>query len=305
MRARAVLVAGGVALFSGCGSDRPSAPTDVRLPAGTLARVGSEQIATATVERIAAAQEVTSRVAVERAVGDALFACEGQATLNPAMQATLVRAATSRALLQEFADQAMAQGPPSDEEIRTIVAERWTEFDRPESVRVTHAVALAEPKAPKRGEARKLAESIRRAVQSLHTPEEFMRAAQAVPAGGLRVVAERLPFIAADGRGMASELPHLPEGSYDVAFAKAANALGEPGAVSEVVESDFGFHVLLLEERLPARKVPLEDLRRALGPEMVSRRASQRRRELTERLRRDTRVEVARDVELSTQKLVQ
>ncbi len=299
----ALIFASAIVCFAGCGS-RSKEAVDKSLPPGTLAEVGTERVSAATVERIVAAQAVAPRAALERAVGDALFAREAEAQLSPGTQRTLLRAARARAVLQGFADRA-SEGPPTDEEIRSIVAERWTELDRPESVRVTHAVALAKPGDPKRSDARRLAEAIRRAVQSLRDPEEFMRAARAVPTSGIQVVAERLPFIAADGRGMSAEPPHGPEGGFDEAFAKAANALTEPGAVSGVVESSFGYHVLLLEERLSARKVPFEDLRRALSAEALSRRAGNLRKELLDRLRRETRIEVARDVELATQKLVQ
>ena len=145
MRSRSVLLfaasLGGSLL--GCGSPSTE-PGHKALPPGTLAEVGPERIATATVERIAAAQGVAPRVALERALGDALFAREAESRLGPGMQKALVRAARARAVLQSFADRA-SEGPPTDDAIRSIVAERWTELDRPESVRVTHAVALAKP----------------------------------------------------------------------------------------------------------------------------------------------------------------
>ena len=136
----ALIFASAIVCFAGCGS-RSKEAVDKSLPPGTLAEVGTERVSAATVERIVAAQAVDPRAALERAVGDALFAREAEAQLSPGTQRTLLRAARARAVLQGFADRA-SESPPTDEEIRSIVAERWTELDRPESVRVTHAVAL-------------------------------------------------------------------------------------------------------------------------------------------------------------------
>ncbi|MFZ5890841.1 MAG: peptidylprolyl isomerase [Myxococcota bacterium] len=296
----------GFALSLGAACSRPQPPkTDNKdLPQGTLAQVGAARVAAATVERIAVAQDVPPKTALERAVSDALFAEEANQRLSDFQRSVAARAARARALLAIFARDAEASGAATDAELKEVISERWNEFDRPESVRVTHAVALAKPEEPKRAGARKLAEAIRTAVDGLTDPAAFLRAAKAVPTAGIKVVAERLPFITEDGRSLTTDAQHLPGADYDVTFAKAANALKAPGTISGVVESPFGFHIILLEARLPAQKVPLDDLRRALHAEVLSRRAGRAREQLLQSLRQSTRVELARDAEQVTQKLV-
>lgn len=55
------------------------------------------------------------------------------------------------------------------------------------------------------------------------------------------------------------DLGFFPKGQTDPAFEKAAFALKD-GAVSEVVESQFGFHVIKVHEHRAARTAPLEEV---------------------------------------------
>ncbi|HEY3595444.1 MAG TPA: hypothetical protein VGL13_16265, partial [Polyangiaceae bacterium] len=57
---------------------------------------------------------------------------------------------------------------------------------------------------------------------------------------------------------------------------------------SGVVPTEFGFHVLMLLEKLPAHVVPLEDRRNSLRPEIIGDRANRRRSERVAELRSAT-----------------
>jgi len=54
------------------------------------------------------------------------------------------------------------------------------------------------------------------------------------------------------------------------AFEQAAFALKQPGDLSEVVETQFGFHILKLEERREAGKQPFEEVRDRLRDEALT-----------------------------------
>ncbi|MGB7217019.1 MAG: peptidyl-prolyl cis-trans isomerase [Gammaproteobacteria bacterium] len=281
-----------------CASEQaPPAAEKATLPAGVAAQVGRDPVHSETIRRIVAAEGVDVDAARDRAVSDALFALGAREALPPSLITSVERAAYARALLEELERRARAQ-PIGDDEIARIAAERWPEFDRPEAARTTHAVVISkEPKA------RKVANAIAAAVEGVSDPEKFIERANAVPKEGLDVRVERLSAVTADGRTIGPNDTSDPNERYDLDFARAALAIAAAGQHSPVVETKFGFHVILLEERLPAKVVPLEERRKLLSGEVRRRRAEALRRELVARLSGATAIERSRSLEELTAKV--
>lgn len=65
-------------------------------------------------------------------------------------------------------------------------------------------------------------------------------------------------------------------------FDKAAFSLTKPGEVSDVVRTQFGFHIIRLEERRPAAREPFEKIRDPLMRDIEQREARSRRNRITE-----------------------
>jgi hypothetical protein len=288
-----------LALGPGCEADRKAPAPSLGLgdlPEGIAARVGNEVIPTELVRRVAAARQLSPAAARELLIQDALFAAHARSELGETgIVAAAERAALSRALLERLRAEAHARGEPSDEEIRRLVAARWHELDRPASARTSHAVVMLDAAAD-RALGRRVAERIAAAVRGVTDAADFRRIAAAVPSDGARVRVEQLPAVTADGRVVPEDESRRapPSSRFDPVFAAAANALGEAGAQSGIVESSHGLHVILVEERLPERRFPLAEIRARLRDEALASRARELEAELSGRLARATRVEVER-----------
>ncbi len=261
----------------GCGQGASTRPSSGPLPPGVVARVGGQPVTADEVGRIAGAQRVDAAQARDIAVRDALFAREATARgLSESPDARLSwDGELARRVLRRVLAEARAT-PPTAPELEAAAARRWLEVDRPEGSRTVHAAVRYERKDDdaKKARARAVAEAIRAATLPVSAraatlplkegaplpsariaPRDdpdplsaaFRAAVTAVPTGGLQVQAEPLPPATATGRLLVAGDEALDEG-----FARAAAALPARGALSPVVLSPFGAHVILLLERTPA-----------------------------------------------------
>ncbi|MDP9148919.1 MAG: peptidylprolyl isomerase [Myxococcota bacterium] len=204
-----------------------------------MARVGEVAIPRLLVARVAGAQDVGPRRALEALLEDALAAEGARARKLQRLPSVEweTEVALARAVSRRMHDESRAKGPPSTEELAEL--------------RVIHAVIVRSPSLP-RARAMAVAESLRQAVSRARDENEFeQRAKAAVP---VPVTVERLPQFDATGQMRQG-------GELDPVFVSAAFGLHHPGETSPVIETQFGWHVL----RLIARSEP--------DPESADRRA--------------------------------
>jgi hypothetical protein len=274
-------------------SASPPAAATGSLPSGVVARVGFDDVPVVLVERMVDRLGVGPRTARDRAIDDALFAAEARATLADDPRVRRAEGAVlAEALVTELARESSAAGPITDAEIAWATERRWREFDRPPAAKTVHAVVLVkDPGQEPAGRA--LAERVATAVRGASDPAQFLARARAVPAGSLEVKAETLPAIAVDGREVDPNAPtERPPGHFDPTFSQAANAIERVGEQSPVVRSDFGFHVILLVDRLPEQRTPLGERRRILAADVLAERARRLLEDALVRLRTVHTVEV-------------
>lgn len=282
-------------LTAACGRGGPAQTTGT-LSQGTVATVGSDRIDEETVRRISVAEGITVAAARDRAVFDALFAAFAKEHFGQALARQGARTASARMLLMDFTRAANEQGPPTDAEVAEATERRFWELDRPPLLRTTHAVVTTKkPEDDSRAHA--LADRVLSAVRDARDPESFRRAATSVSGGNLQVVVQDLAPVARDGRAVDPAAPPPPGSSpahYADAYVEAAYAIPEIGGKSPVVKTEFGYHVILAVERIPEKRVPLEERRRMLASEILIGRAEKLREDALAKARKSSPVEVER-----------
>jgi len=83
-----------------------------------------------------------------------------------------------------------------------------------------------------------------------------------------------------------------PRGRFDPAFEAAAFALRNPGDLSEPVSTRFGYHVIRLEGRKPARQQAFDEVRDQILADMRKKHVSDARESTISAIRGDRRMQV-------------
>ncbi len=274
-------------------------PVDTALSSldkGAVASVGTAHISGAAVATAASASGVPAAEAAQRLISDALFAAHARESLPRYLVEAAERSALARRLLEELMIDAEAMGLPTEAEIADETARRWWELDRPSAVRTVHVVVRAAHGSADRKAARRLAALLHERLEGLSDAESFMKVAKAADPGKLKVVVERLPAVALDGRVVPDQPPHPGAEPQTLSrrYSEAAHALSKVGDVSGVVDTEFGCHVILLVERVAAKRRSLAERRRLVSEQVVARRAGKAQETLLDRLRERSAVRVSR-----------
>jgi peptidyl-prolyl cis-trans isomerase C len=306
-RAASVLTSGwlscSTSLLASCStsSDTMSASQRATLRPGVVATVGTLEITAATVAEFAGRTSVAPKIALDRAISDALFASAAEREHiddTPIVRAA-IRARLARAALEQLDDEAH-RGEPTDAEIAQATERHFVELDRPEAFRVIHALVELPEKADAAttARARALAERLLGEVARVKDERDFRARAEALTdRGGLEIVVETLKPVASDGRVVDVAHPSPDIDTYVLPFAQAVARLTEPGQKSGIITSEFGFHVAMLLDRTPAMSVPFAERKERLRGEVTTARARQSKAALLERLAAATPVTIERSAD--------
>ncbi len=325
MRGRAAALSCLVGAAAACSpSDGPPAAQRV-LGGDLVARAGTETIGVETVRRVASAQAISPKDALDRALIDAVLASEAKEKLSAADQQDATARVHARLMLAELAREARAQGAPTDAEVEAKTKKYWVRVARPASVITGNAVVLVPRDAAEaewtkaEGIAKKIVEAASATVEplkkggatydfengSLSEPSgalaAFIAAAKAVDAEGMRITAEYVPPVSADNYTVIKA--YEDRSRFDADYVAAAHKLA-PGEIASPVRSAHGVHVIVGVLRIPAEEVSLEDRRKRFADEIYSDRTRSLTNDLLAQLRKQHAAELERSADSSLAEVV-
>lgn len=141
------------------------------------------------------------------------------------------------------------------EDVAALFEARQDEFDVPEQTRARHILVRVPPNADEATRA-ELEAKARAALQRILDGEDFAAVAEEVSED---------PGSKANG----GDLGFFKRGQMVPAFDAVAFEL-EPGAVSELVKTNFGYHIIRVEERKAAQLRTFEDVKQDLAFDLLS-----------------------------------
>lgn len=289
-----------VALSFGCnreaGVDEHRASPQTPVGPEVAAMVGHSQIGIATVERAIKYSVGEPKLVLNKLIEARLY---GSYALSGGLEQgrlrTTTRAVLARALLERIEEKAKTPAAATDAELKTMTERRWIEFDRPEAVTTCHAIVHAEGLESSAGWS--LAKRLAEALRAFSVCEGFLARAREFPVAGAKITAERLPPVTPEGRTLILDAQGEPvdEGAtFDEEFARSAHRIKTIGGQSGVVQTSFGWHVILLESRLPAKRVNLDERRERLTGDILRQRAQDMSAALLEASRQRVPISIER-----------
>jgi peptidyl-prolyl cis-trans isomerase D len=146
----------------------------------------------------------------------------------------------------------------TEDELRVYYEQNKARFGAPEQRRAAHILIATE--GSDKAAARQAAEQVR--AKLLANPKEFAAIARET---------SKDPGSASQG----GDLGFFGRGMMVKPFEDAVFSL-KPGEISEIVETDFGFHIIQLTEVQPSQTKPFEEIRADIERELVNQQAQRR-----------------------------
>ncbi|NVL90657.1 MAG: peptidylprolyl isomerase [Desulfobacterales bacterium] len=152
--------------------------------------------------------------------------------------------------IQEFIDKEFVEKITiSNKETKTYYRNNRNLFKRPEQVRASHILVSVDPKgdASQKAEALKKIEKVQR---RLHQGEDFSALAK--------------KFSQCPSSAQGGDLGYFKQGQMVKPFENAAFAL-KSGAVSDIVETRFGYHLIKVVDKKPESIIGYKEVKNELG----------------------------------------
>lgn len=185
-----------------------------------------------------------------------------------------VDAAKEGALFQAYIREQLASTVVTEADMKKYYDDNRENFAQPEAVSARHIIVMGNgtgphPKSKQEAaaEIQKLAEDLRESVSKVTDPQAKARLLRSHFEDAAHQYSE-------DGSSqLGGDLGWIARGSFDPTFEAAAFAL-QPGTMSPVVETKFGYHLIYVEAKRPAGTVPFDQVRNDIREYLQSQRMS-------------------------------
>lgn len=184
---------------------------------------------------------------------------------QPAIQFEL-QASRESVLFDLYVRDVVSKAFVSDSELKALYENSKFEFATPEQIRARHILIVPKPTNP--GNQQSVEEARQAALLQMNLVYQGIRRGE----GSFEQMAQKYSMDgSAQGGG---DLGFFPRGKMVQEFEDAAFAL-KPGEMSPVVSTQFGFHLIRLEERRPTGFKPFEDVKGELRERLMRKYAEQ------------------------------
>jgi len=215
-------------------------------------------------------QQVRSQFASQDAFDKALK--QRGMTLDTLKHDALVDLSVNKLIDGEVANQAAA----TDQEAKDFYDKNPDRFKQPESVRASHILIRVDEKADAAAK-KKARAQIDEVLKKARAGADFAKLAQQHSQDGS----------AAQG----GDLEYFPRGQMVPAFEKVAFSL-KPGQISNVVQTQFGYHIIKVTDHRDARAVPYDEASAQIKELLTEQRKQQHTDEFIADLKKKSKIEV-------------
>ena len=178
--------------------------------------------------------------------------------------------------IQELIDKEVAEKiKVSDEETKSFYDRNPQLFQQPEQVKASHILIKVQSNAPdeQKAEARKKIETVQKKVQQ---GEDFATLAKTYSEGP------------SGPRG--GDLGYFRRGQMVKPFEEAAFSL-KPNETSDIVETQFGYHLIKVDDKKPAKKMAYAEVKDRLSEHLKKQKTDSETNAYIETLRKDAKIE--------------
>jgi peptidyl-prolyl cis-trans isomerase C len=178
--------------------------------------------------------------------------------------------------IQELIDKEVSEKiTVSDEETRSFYDKNPQLFQQPEQVKASHILIKVPADAPEdqKTEARKKIEAVQ---QKVRKGEDFATLAKTYSEG--------------PSGPKGGDLGYFRRGQMVKPFEEAAFSL-KPNETSEIVETRFGYHLIRVDDKKPAKKMTYAEVKDRLNDHLKKQKADSEANAYIENLRKDAKIE--------------